>query len=274
MLSPEAHAVGDAHGNGNDVLECGAQLHAHRVVGGVSAEKSRGEQIAEEERRPFVGRGHHRGRRFAADDLLGVSRARQHRHTARVPQLSGEGIDRQKARLLLHALRADDNGGRRRDEFSQVGGHRAQGGRGRHDDHGLGAVAGSRVLGGGADGGRKAVVREVPRVAVLLVDGAGHLRRAGPEHHLVPRFRQHECQRRSPAASSYHCYAHIDPLSWLKLPRSGTAGYLLDSLKQSSMVSKAIRSFSPLIAAPSIPSAELARSRHPTFPLHSTMVDA
>ena len=199
--------------------------------------------------------------------------ARQHRHAARIPQLGGEGIDRQKACLLLHTLRADDNGSPRRDELSQVGGHRAQGGRGRHDDHGLSALAGTRVVGGGADGGRKAVVREVPRVAVLLVDGAGHLGRAGPEHHLVACFRQHERQRRSPTAGPTHCYAHIDPLSWLKLPRSGTAGYL-DSLKQSSLVSKATRSFSPHIAAPSIPSAELARSRHPTFPLHSTIVDA
>ena len=186
------------------------------------------------QRRPLVGRRHHRGRRLATNNLLGMGGARQHRHAPGAPQLSGEGIDGKQARLFLHALRADDDGGRRRDELSQVGGHRAQGGRGRHDDHGLSALAGTRVVGGGADGGRKAVVREVPRVAVLLVDGAGHLGRAGPEHHLVACFRQHERQRRSPAAGPNHCYAHINPLSWSQLPQSGATRYS-DSLRQSSL---------------------------------------
>ena len=35
--------------------------------------------------------------------------ARQHRQPVSVSQLGGEGVDGQQARLLLHALRADDH---------------------------------------------------------------------------------------------------------------------------------------------------------------------
>ena len=198
-----------AHGDGDDVLERGAQLHARDVVACVSAERRRGEQVAEHHRRVLARRRDDGTRRLSLDDLLGMIRARKHRQAVLVAQLGLEHAHGQVAAFGLHTLRADDDRELIVHHIGQRARHAAQQVRGRHDNGGLRAQQRIAVRGGCHDVIGQLRIRKVTRVDVLVVDAVHHRILARPQAHVMPVEGQRLRQRSSPRTGADDCNLHV-----------------------------------------------------------------
>ena len=74
----EAHALGHARGDGDDVLDHAGDLAADHVGVGVDPQAHRGEDALQLAGDDVVVDGHHAGRRLAGEDLLGQVRPGEH----------------------------------------------------------------------------------------------------------------------------------------------------------------------------------------------------
>ena len=88
VLSPIAHAVAAAGTQGDDVLQGGAQLHAHHIVAGVHPEAVVHKQVLHRARAAaWSGQADDHAGGHPAAHLLGVGGAGEGHHGAAVPGL-------------------------------------------------------------------------------------------------------------------------------------------------------------------------------------------
>eukprot|EP01136_Pigoraptor_vietnamica_P036906 Opistho-1_new@104121 len=122
-VEAQAHAVGNAGGDGDDVLDRATHLHAHRVGRGVEAQRFAVEGLDGLVAQRLVGAGGHQRRGLAARYLEREARARQHahpggrRHFARhlVAERAGAGLE-----ALAQPPQAGAAGGAARQHLAQA----------------------------------------------------------------------------------------------------------------------------------------------------------
>ena len=135
---PEAEALDDAGGDGDDVLQRAAELHADDVGAGVQAQRARPELLLHVAR-PRRRRSRRRPRRWAA-----TARARAAKlgpdstaTSADVRPLRGDHLRHPQQRAVLEALRGAEHDGAGVDVRRRLAQHRAQAVRRHRDDHEL-----------------------------------------------------------------------------------------------------------------------------------------
>ena len=212
-----AHAVADTGAEGDDVLECRAQLDAGRVRAGVDAETAAHEGVLHALGKLPLRAGDDNARRDAAADLLGVRGAGQGDDGA-------AGLLRDKLRhavagTLLDALRHGDEQGR----FGKV--RRKGAGRGAHGERRRGEHDHLPALRAGGVGGIMQSLRQRDAGEIWILMGLGELLalrfEMRPKGDIVTVFMQQNGKGRAPAAAAGDRYLHgrFLTFSWISKDR-------------------------------------------------------
>ena len=135
----DAEALGDAGGDGDDVLQGAGQLAADDVVVEVDTEQATGEHCLDRRADSEVLGGDHRRRGLAGHDLAGDVGTGERRHRPARSDI-GDDLGHAQQRLLLEALGQADDGDPRVDPLRRRLQRRAHGGGRDTDDQQLGVA--------------------------------------------------------------------------------------------------------------------------------------
>src|SRR5262245_10139371 len=204
----QAETVGDAGGDGHDVLESPAHLDADHVAVGVEPELARAEPALERRGQGVVAGGDHRRRRTRQRHLAREGRPREHGH-ARVGESLRDHLAHAQVALGIEPFRRreDRHVGRDGRQGLQRGRHEL----GRHDDdRERGAAQGLVDVVRRLHRGRHIDVGQIPRAPAAGADAVDDLALARPEPDRGAAARDVDRQRRAPAAAADDRDAHAE----------------------------------------------------------------